>query len=216
MALFGRSSKKSKSSGPAYVRPPEPVSVQANLSALSYLTPWREAAGSAAVAAANRAGQAPSGILAALQQRAMQGLQAGGDLSAEEARAASQGAAAEMQARGIRGAPSVLAGVLARAGAATARRQQREAFAASVAGMENQQQQLDLATLNGTTGAALGGLDFSEDTRRFGINRADTLSANENNFTMDKYTADKNASAAKSAGRSSMMGNIIGSIISKF
>lgn len=214
-SIFG-GGKKSKAAGPpVYVRPSDPISAQDNFAKFSGLTPWRDAAGAASTAAATRLQQPGSGILGLLQQRAASELQAGGDLSPEEIRAATMGGRAAAQARGLTKSPSgILMEILGRAQYANARKQQRQDFASGVAGLEQQQQQNDLSVLNSTTGSALAGLALPEEIRQFDTTRNDTLAFNQNNWEMDRYTADRNASAANKAGKQSAIGSAVGGLLS--
>lgn len=202
--------------GPEWVDPPAPVSALDNFKLYQQLTPWREASGAAAGAAAGRLGAPRSGLLSSLVMRAQQGLDLGGALGAEESRAASQVGAAAAQQRGLGGMQSVLQQVLSNASYANARRQQREGFAAQVAGMEDQNRQLDLQTLQGAQGGALSGLEFAEGVRQWDTSRGDTQVFNRNQFNMDRYTADKNAKAAKRSSTGSIIGGALGAIGSIF
>jgi len=214
-SLFGGGStggKKSKS--PAYARPSDPVSALNNFSAFGALTPWRESAGTAATGAANRLGGAPSGLLAMLQQRAKEGMAAGGDLSTEEIRAATQGGRAAAQVRGMGRSPGgILTEILARAQYGKARRNEREQFAGNVLGMEQQQQQIDTGTLGAATGSVLGTYALPETIRQFDTTRDDTLTFNENNWNKDIWTAKNNAQAAQQSGQQSAAGSIGGAVV---
>lgn len=212
--LFGKKKKKSGSEM-TWRRPPQPVSALDNFERYKGLTPWRDAAAAAATGAAERLGRSRSGLLSSLVMQAQNDLALGGQLNAEEVRAASQAGAAGAQTRGLNGSPQgALMRILSRAAASNNRMRERQGFAAQVAGMENEAAGLDLNTLAGAQQGALGGYDFAEGIRRFDTEREDTMTFNENQFNIDKYTADKNASAAKSSGRSSGIGGAIGGLLS--
>lgn len=215
-SLFGGGSKKSKAAPLTWQRPQNPVSALDNFKAYEGLTPWRQASADAATGAARRLGAPRSGLLNSLVGQAQNELNLGGALNAEEIRAASQMGNASAQMRGLSGSPQgALMAILSRAAASNARARERQGFAAQVAGMENEDRGLDLNTLAGAQQGAMQSFGLAEDVRRYDTEREDTMVYNQNQFNIDRYTADKNASAAKSAGRSSGIGSVLGGLLSK-
>lgn len=215
-SLFG-GSKKSKAAPLTWQRPQNPVSALDNFKAYEGLTPWRQASADAATGAARRLGAPRSGLLNSLVSQAQNELALGGSLNAEEIRAASQMGNASAQMRGLSGSPQgALMSILSRAAASNARARERQGFAAQVAGMENADRGLDLNTLAGAQQGAMGAFGLAEDVRRFDTEREDTMVYNQNQFNIDRYTADKNASSAKSAGKSSGIGAAVGGLLSIF
>lgn len=199
-----------KKKKPYYVMPAEPATPQEAYNEYAPLMPWQAEAGEAAQGAATRLGSRNGGLLALLRKRAEEGLAAGGELSAEEMRAAGQNGLASWSARGMGRSPGAgFSAMLNRIAASNARRREREGFAAQVAGMEHEQ---DLATLGVGAETAYKGLEFGEDIRRFGIKREDTQAQNETNFGLDLYTGKRNSDAAADAAKSSTTGAVIGGV----
>lgn len=215
-SLLGKN-KKGKDAPLTWRRPQNPVSALDNFKSYESLTPWRQASADAATGAAQRLGRPRSGLLNSLVGQAQNELALGGSLNAEEVRAASQLGNANAQMRGLSGSPQgALMSILSRAAASNARARERQGFAAQVAGMESEDRGLELNTLAGAQQGAVGAFGLAEGVRRFDTEREDTMTFNENQFNIDRYTADKNAKSAKSAGRSSGIGAAVGGLLSIF
>jgi hypothetical protein len=113
------------------------------------------------------ANQGPSDIETELRRQAMADLSLGGSLSADEVRQVTQGSRAAWSSRGLgMSQPGAVEEVMARTGAANARRAQRQQFAAGVDTGSQQRQASDRAfTLNaGQAAAAM----FDPYTRMYG------------------------------------------------
>lgn len=200
--------------GIRYLTPPPARSALENFGQLASTAPWTGAVGSAATAAATRLSGPVSSLLAMLRSRAQEQLAMGGDLGTDEIRAATQGARAAGQARGIGGGQGgIMQEVLARALASSARRRERETFATGVAGLEQQQQGLDQQGLQSATAAALAPLAMQEGIRQFDIERADTLTTGENNWNWNAMTGGASIAAARKAGQQSLIGSLGGSLL---
>lgn len=181
------------------------------------LMPWQQATAEAGTAAATRLQAPDSPLYGTLEQQAGNELALGGELSDDEARAITQDARASYAARGM--GNSALAGfheVLRRAGAATQRRRERQQNAAGIyeLGLKRRAQDANVLQTAGVLGNQAN--EFAEDTRRFDLNRFDTRQFNRNSIQKDLDTANKNASAAKSAGKSSLLGGVIGGVLKLF
>lgn len=189
-----------------------------NPKVLSALAPWQTAVGSAATAAATRLGTPDAGddaIYNTLRTQAGDDLALGGQLSADEVRATDQGVLAGASARGMANAPMTgFMAALRRSMASDARRTQRQGQAMNVLGLGQQRRAGDASLLQTTGLLGNQNNEFAEDIRRFGLNRYDTRQFNKNNIQKDLQTANKNAAAAKSAGKSNLVGAVVGGILS--
>lgn len=160
----------------------------------------------------------PSALSGELNTTALSGLRLGSALSAEDERAAAQTARGAYSARGLAaGRPAAAAEVLSRDAFARQREQERQSFATGV-------EELNLRGQTTTTASsdALGSnlLDYfgslraeETDENRFNINRYDSRYYYDRDAAMNMAIAKKNAKAAKSAGKSSMWGQIGGAAI---
>lgn len=209
--LFGK--KKKMPAPPAYVAPAKPVGALENFERFNGLTPWRQASAEAATQAATRLGKPRSGLLSMLVSQAQNELALGGQLNAEEVRAASQAGAAGAQMRGLNGSPQgALMRILSRAAASNNRMRERQGFAAQVAGMENEAAGLDLNTLAGAQQGALGAFGLAEGVRQFDIEREDSVTNDRNSYNMNIYSAQSQQTAAANKSRSSGIGGLLGGI----
>jgi len=159
-----------------------------------------------------------SALSGALNDSALNQLNLGGSLSADDERAAQQSARAAYSARGlVSGRPAATAEVLQRDALSRQRQQERQNFAV---GVEDQNIK-DLGTRTASSTALGGGvLDYFGGIRddekaadEFNINRYDSRYYFDKKLWADQQTADANAKAAEKAGNSSMMGSLGGAAI---
>lgn len=177
--------------------------------------PWWDTINTAAQSAATRAGAADSPLLGQLESEASSDLAMGGALDPWQTREATQGARAAWQSRGLENsAPAGFAEVLNRINFSDSRRAARRGFATGVAGLGLQRRQQNTADLQALTGASLAPYGLTEGARQFDLERDDTLKFNDKNIAKDLKVGEQNAAAGKSAGRQSMFGSILGSVMS--
>jgi hypothetical protein len=180
------------------------------------LAPFSGAAIGATTSLIGEAGQAGrSPIYDALEKSALDDLALGGGLSDEDTLAATQGARAAYGARGLnRSGAGIIGEVLRRAQFAQQRKTERRGFAAGVEGLRTSRLSGILSAL-GTTGAlSTAGTALAENTRQFELERDDTMRFNDKRIAADIKIGNSNAAAAKSAGRSTGIGSILGGALS--
>lgn len=217
MAFLFPKPKKAAAASPYDWTTKEVDPLTENPRVLATLAPWQAGVNTAAQNYTTRLGadqSAEDGLYNTLRGQASNELALGGDLSADEVRAMDQGVLAGAQSRGLTRSPMTgFRAALMRTGAATQRRRERQGFAQGLLQFGQQRRQTDAGVLGTLAGIGQQGNEFAEDIRRFGLNRYDTRQFNKNNIQKDIDTANKNASAAKSAGKSSMLGSVIGGVL---
>ncbi len=177
------------------------------------LAPWTKETGALTGLLANRAGaiEADSGLYDRLNQQAQSDLALGGELNAEEARAATQGARAAFSSRGLVNAPMGIIGeIMRRAAASNARQRERQGFAAGVEQLRQKRQEASTGLLGILGNLSTAGTQQAEDIRQFELERDDQLKFNDKSAAVSLKTGQGNAAAATAAGKGQAIGAGVG------
>lgn len=189
------------------------ISPAVNLTRLSEINPAAEAAGNAATMAANEAGRPASPLFGMLENQAAADLALGGELGADEIRAAQQAGLANWSSRGLVRSPQAgFAAVLSRLQYANQRKADRRGFASGVVGLDNQRRSTfaDIAQSAGTLRS--GAYGMAEQMRQDELSRLDSLKLNDKTAAVNLKTGQANAAAGASAARSAATGQAVGAV----
>jgi len=184
-----------------------------NLTRMTDINPAADAAGNVATVAASEAGRPVSPLFSQLESAASADLALGGELSADEIRAANQSGLASWSARGLTRSPQAgFAAVLSRIQYANQRKADRRGFAAGVVGLDNQRRSTFGSLLETAGNARVGSYGMAEQMRQDELTRLDSLKLNDKMAAVNLKTGQANAAAGASAARSAATGQAVGAV----